>query len=74
VISGLPLFLHSRLATIDESPASDSNSEMSVKDSKQTERIQGAHSLVIPFTLEENWLFARVGQECMRWTSAKLMF
>jgi hypothetical protein len=25
VISGLPLFLHSRLATVDESPASDSN-------------------------------------------------
>jgi hypothetical protein len=43
-----------------------------VKDSKQTEKIEGAHSLVIPFTLEEKWLFARVGQECMRWTSAKL--
>jgi hypothetical protein len=43
-----------------------------VKDSKQTERIEGAQSLVIPFTLEEKWLFARGGQECMRWTSAKL--
>jgi hypothetical protein len=46
-----------------------------VKDSKQRERIERAHSVVIvvsPFTVEKKWLFARVGQECMRWTSAKL--
>jgi hypothetical protein len=56
VISGLPLFLHSRLATVDESPASDS---------KQAERIEGAPSVmidVIPFTREEKWSFARVRQ------------
>ncbi len=56
MISGLPLFLHSRLATVDESPASDS---------KQAERIEGAHSVmieVIPFTREEKWSFARVRQ------------
>jgi len=35
------------------------------KDSKQRERIDGAHSVmieVIPFMREEKWLFARVSQ------------
>jgi hypothetical protein len=35
------------------------------KDSKQTEKIEGAHSVmieVIPCTREEKWLFARVSQ------------
>jgi hypothetical protein len=35
------------------------------KDSKQTERIEGAHSVmieVIPFMREEKWFFARVSQ------------
>jgi hypothetical protein len=35
------------------------------KDSKQTERIEGARSVmieVIPFTRQEKWLFARVTQ------------
>ncbi len=45
------------------------------KDNKQTERIEGARSVMIeliPFKREEKWFFARVTQECMRRTSAKL--
>ncbi len=63
MISGLPLFLHSRLATVDESPASDS---------KQAERIEGAPSVMMrPSRARRSGRLLASVREWMRWISPK---